>query len=147
MEEMHVWSLGGENGNPLKYSYLENSIDRGAWWATIHRVAKSQTKLSIHTHKHTHICVCNFGLYPYFWHRAPKTPWNFLQSGDSNIHVLCCVNEVAFGKPSGNLRMGWYRRPNHVIGGLEISVPPLILGEGKGDGVNMYGYLYLRLIL
>ena len=34
------------NGNPLQYSCLENSLDRGAWWATVHRVAKSWTRLS-----------------------------------------------------------------------------------------------------
>ena len=28
------------NGNPLQYSYLENSMDRGAWWATVHGVTK-----------------------------------------------------------------------------------------------------------
>ena len=39
--------MGGEgNGNPLQYSCLENPMDRGAWWATIHGVAKSQTRLS-----------------------------------------------------------------------------------------------------
>ena len=31
------------NGNPLQYSYLENSMDREAWWATVHKVTKSQT--------------------------------------------------------------------------------------------------------
>jgi len=31
------------NGNPLQYSCLENPMDRGAWWATVHGVAKSQT--------------------------------------------------------------------------------------------------------
>ena len=36
-------SPGGEHGNPLQYSCLENPIDRGAWWAIVHRVAKSQT--------------------------------------------------------------------------------------------------------
>ena len=36
-------SPGGGHGNPLQYSCLENSMDRGAWWATVHRVAKSQT--------------------------------------------------------------------------------------------------------
>jgi len=36
-------SPGGGNGNPLQYSCLENSMDRGAWWATVHGVAKSQT--------------------------------------------------------------------------------------------------------
>ena len=33
------------NGNPLQYSYLENPMDRGDWWATVHGVAKSQTGL------------------------------------------------------------------------------------------------------
>ena len=35
-------SLGGGHGNPLQYSCQENPIDRGAWQATVHRVAKSQ---------------------------------------------------------------------------------------------------------
>ena len=37
---------GEGNGNPLQYSCLESSMDRGAWWATVHGVAKSQTRLS-----------------------------------------------------------------------------------------------------
>ena len=37
---------GEGNGNPLQYSGLENFMDRGAWWATVHGVAKSQTRLS-----------------------------------------------------------------------------------------------------
>ena len=36
-------SPGGEHGNPLQYSCLENSMDRGAWRATVHRVAQSRT--------------------------------------------------------------------------------------------------------
>ena len=36
-------SPGGGHGTPLQYSYLENPMDRGAWWATVHRVAKSWT--------------------------------------------------------------------------------------------------------
>ena len=36
---------GGGNGYPLQYSCLENSMDRGAWWATDHGVAKSWTQL------------------------------------------------------------------------------------------------------
>ena len=39
-------SPGEENGNPLQYSCLENSMDRGAWWATVHEVAKSRTGFS-----------------------------------------------------------------------------------------------------
>ena len=36
-------SPGEENGNVLQYPCLENSMDRGAWWATVHGVLKSQT--------------------------------------------------------------------------------------------------------
>ena len=39
-------SLGEGNNYPLQYSGLENSMDRGAWQATVHGVAKSQTQLS-----------------------------------------------------------------------------------------------------
>ena len=54
MQEMHPdmglipglgRSLGREYGNPLLYSCLENPIDRGAWWATVHGVTKSRTWL------------------------------------------------------------------------------------------------------
>ena len=37
---------GEGGGNPLQYSCLENPIDRGAWWATVYGVTKSQTRLS-----------------------------------------------------------------------------------------------------
>ena len=41
---------GEGNGNPLQYSCLENRMDRGAWWATVHEVSKSWTQLSAGTH-------------------------------------------------------------------------------------------------
>ena len=39
-------SPGEGNGNPLQYSCLENSLDRGAWWAIVHGVTKSWTQLN-----------------------------------------------------------------------------------------------------
>ena len=39
-------STGEGNGNPLKHSCLENPMDRGAWWAVVHGVAKSWAQLS-----------------------------------------------------------------------------------------------------
>ena len=36
---------GGGHGNSLAYSCLENPMDRGAWWATVHKVTKSRTQL------------------------------------------------------------------------------------------------------
>ena len=49
--EMSLWSVlskrvGEGNGNPLRYSCLENPMGGGAWWATVHGVAESRTRLS-----------------------------------------------------------------------------------------------------
>ena len=56
-------SPGEGNGNPLQYSCLENSMDGGAWWTTVHGVAKSRTRLSDFTTftmpvSSTRVCVC-----------------------------------------------------------------------------------------
>ena len=58
----------GGPSNPLQYSCLENFMDRGAWWARVHRVAKGWTQIKrlhehvcvrtrarTHTHTHTHV--------------------------------------------------------------------------------------------
>ena len=64
-------SPGGGHGSPLQYSCLDNPMDRGAWRATIHRVSKSQTQLSmaqkerlvLETSKHRGCEPCK-GIYP-----------------------------------------------------------------------------------
>ena len=48
-----IFGSGEGNGNPLQYYCLGNPVDRGAQWATVHGVAKSQTQLSDQTHAHT----------------------------------------------------------------------------------------------
>ena len=58
-------SLGEGNDNPFQYSCLETPMNTGTWWATAHRVTKSQTRLSArarahtptHTHTHTHTYI------------------------------------------------------------------------------------------
>ena len=50
-------SSGEGNGNPLQYSCLENPMDGGAWWVTVHGVTKSQTRLRDFTHSLTHIIL------------------------------------------------------------------------------------------
>ena len=52
-------SSGGEHSNPLQYSYLENPKNRGAWQATVHRVAKSQTRLSDFHFRYTPVFLKN----------------------------------------------------------------------------------------
>ena len=46
LKSIHLIFPGEGNGHPLQYSCLENSMDRGAWQATVHGVAKSRTRLS-----------------------------------------------------------------------------------------------------
>ena len=56
-------SPGEGNGNPLQYSYLENPMDRGAWWATVHGVTELDA-----TNTHT-----QYNEYPYNHHRGLTT--------------------------------------------------------------------------
>ena len=64
-------SPGEGNGNLLQYSCLENPMDGGAWWATVHGVAKSRTRLSDFTHKVNPIIVleCLLGI---FWSKRKQ---------------------------------------------------------------------------
>ena len=68
-------SPGGEHGNPLQYSCLENPMDREAWQSTVHRVTKSWTQLKqLNTQYSTvhfyHIFIIHFGLPR--WHSGKK---------------------------------------------------------------------------
>ena len=70
-------SPGEGNGNPLQCSCLKNSMDRGAWWATVHGVTKSRTRLSDFTLTLTH------GRFMYNFLRNCQTVF---QSGCSILH-------------------------------------------------------------
>ena len=81
-------SAGRGNGNPLQYSSVENPMDRGAWWATIHGVAKSWTQLSdgAHTSRKVLTTAC-------YCHKAGKTgyPQTLFQEQSSNCVSLHSV--------------------------------------------------------
>ena len=92
-------SPGEGNSYPLHYSGLENAMDRGAWWATVHGVAKGQTQLSDF---HFHVNV-NINMKLDFWVcRAQKvnsmrvsisslSEESFVTTGDKNKCILGLV--------------------------------------------------------
>ena len=51
-------SPGEKNDNPLKYSCLENPMDRGSWGATVHRITESD--MTEHTHTHTNALTISY---------------------------------------------------------------------------------------
>ena len=72
LSNSHLWR---SKCDPLQYSCLEDPMDRGAWWVTIHGVTKSQTQLSYWAHTHTCIylavlgCSCGmWDLRSLLWH-------------------------------------------------------------------------------
>ena len=69
------------NGNPLQYSCLENPMDGGAWWAIVHGVAKSQTRLSDFTFTFMH------------WRRKWQPTPVFLPAESQGLGSLvgCCL--------------------------------------------------------
>ena len=65
-------SPGEGNGNPIQYSCLENPMDGGAWWATVHGVSKSRTRLSDFTFTFTFLLYStgNYIQYPVINHNG-----------------------------------------------------------------------------
>ena len=57
-------SSGVGNGNTLQYSCLGNSMNRGDWWATVHRVPELDTTKWLNTHTHRLICCTVLNLHP-----------------------------------------------------------------------------------
>ena len=98
-------SPGEGNGDPPQYSCLENPMDGGAWWATVHGVAKSRTRLSDFTLRIKYLDI-----------RTTKTKsltlFQFLQNGQSKINILLDpYNDFNFFKLR-KLRMGLNRMNN-----------------------------------
>ena len=78
-------SPGGGHGNPLQYSCLENPMDRGAWQAAVHGVAKSRTWLN--DSAHTHSLFSPLPLLPPWFKSSACLPW--VIATVSKLHCFC----------------------------------------------------------
>ena len=83
-----ILPVGEGNGHLLQYSCLENSMDGGAWWTTVHRVTKSQTQLSNFTF---FLSIVHFG------------------EGNDNPFQCSCLKNPMDGGPGGLQSMGLQR--------------------------------------
>ena len=79
-------SPGEGNANPLQYSYLENSMDRGAWQAIVHGVTKSQIRLNTHTHTHIHTLLRKLATYVSVQAKLIHENQNI-----SNMKIISCL--------------------------------------------------------
>ena len=102
-------SPGGRQGNPLQYFCLENPTDRGAWWAIVHEVSKSQTRLKQLS------TACNTGL-------GIRETWvSGLNSGSALTHIPHLENEEIFPSLHSYFRSCvWFR---YMI--YTVNTPPL----------------------
>ena len=87
MDEPRVF-FGGGNGKPLQYSCLENPMDGGAWWAAVHGVANSQTRLSDFT-------------FTFHFHALEKEM--------ATLSSILAWRIPGMGKPGGLLSVGSHR--------------------------------------
>jgi len=81
-------SPGEGNGNPLQYSCLENPMDEGAWWATVHGVTKSWTRLSHFTSLHYRVLECKSRKSRNTWSNRQIWPWTIEWSRAEANRVL-----------------------------------------------------------
>ena len=82
-------SPGEGNGNPLQYSCLENSMDRGAWWATAHGVAKESPTYTVNCNHLSSCCLVAklcLTLFLYVSHKKNKV--NHLNSNNPYVGIF-----------------------------------------------------------
>ena len=84
-----LWKYpGGGHGNPLQYSCLENPMDRGAWWATVHGVTKSQTRQNgLETQPCSRIVIAFLQGASVFWLHGCSHCLQWFWSPRNNIYV------------------------------------------------------------
>ena len=100
-------SPGGWHSNLLQYSCLENSMGRGGWQATVHRVAKSWTQLK-RLNMHAWTVACQVPLSMRFSRQEYWSRLHFLFQAifliqGSNQHLLCCLHRQAGYLPLSHL--------------------------------------------
>ena len=128
------------NGTPLQYSCLENPMDRGAWWATVHGVTKSRTRLNGFTSFHFTFLMVQLS-YPYMTTRKTIALTRCTYVGKVMCLFFNMLSKlvITFLPRSKCLLISWLQSPSAVI--LEpkkiksVTVSPSICHEVMGPDV------------
>ena len=91
-----LWCIGGGNGNPLQYSFLENPRDRGAWWAAICGVVQSRTQLKRLSSSSSCRTIWRF-LRSCFWHLSRDDSRSGLSWDHPLENLLCDWGSSLYG--------------------------------------------------
>ena len=121
-------SPGEGNGNPLQYSCLENPMDRGAWWATVHRVTKSWRWLRDYIHRHvllTRSCVKSLSHDPHSLLEAFASTQGCPVNRKDPAPLFCLLCIVAIWSRGAHLTQG----TTHLVAKSD----PLLLGQRLND--------------
>ena len=98
---------GEGNGKPLQYSSLGDSMDRGAWRATVHRVTKSQTQLSTqHTHQKSQVAAIGESSVELFKHSLENDWFGARTTNHAKYRVSETRNKTSCGKSRGMVLSG-----------------------------------------
>ena len=138
---------GEGNGTPLQHSCLENPMDGGAWWATVHGVAKSQTGLSdftftFHFHaleKEMATSGCRFPSLPRFPLLFTLLFLAFRCSSLFSSQALCFLASLSFGTvllvAFCTLLQSSARRPSTTLVTRSSPLSPLVSSSAKSYGI------------
>ena len=100
-------SPGEGNGKPLQYSGLGDSMDRGAWRATVHRVTKSRTQLSTqHTHQKSQAAAIGESSVELFKHSLENDWFGARTTNHAKYRVSETRNKTSCGKSRGMVLSG-----------------------------------------
>ena len=114
---------GGGRGNPLQYSSLENPMDRGAWRAAAHGVAKNPTRLSVHKHTFPCVCITSYGNRQALCTRRLQVKGENPLSGSVGNNPVCGRRKRALRHPGSSwfLRADRRRLPSEPSPGASSS--------------------------